>query len=160
MKSAAKVRVGALERMLGGLDKLAAQRGRTAEQPAHLQTGIEGEEAAYFYLLRKGYTVVARRWSAGNLPGDVDLIAWQGPLLCFIEVKTRTAHDLTPAETAVDAHKRRVLRRLARSYVRQMPGEEAPQTRFDVISVYVVPGEPNEVTHFENSFGWDERRRP
>ena len=50
--------------------------------------------------------MVARRWSSGDVPGDVDLIAWQGPMLCFIEVKTRTAHDMTPAETAVDAHKR------------------------------------------------------
>lgn len=148
-----------LERVLDGLDGLAARRGRAPVQPAHLKTGIEGEEAAFFYLLRKGYTVVARRWSAGNLPGDLDLIAWQGPLLCFIEVKTRTAHDLTPAEVAVDAHKRQVLRRLARNYVRQLPGEAAPPMRFDVVSVYLVPGQPSEFTHFENAFGWDERRR-
>ena len=158
VKSATKMRVGVLERVLGGLDGVAARRGRTPDQPDHLKAGIEGEEAAYFYLLRKGYTVVARRWSAGNVPGDLDLIAWQGSLLCFIEVKTRTAHDLTPAEAAVDAHKRNVLRRLARNYVRQLPGESAPQTRFDVISVYLVAGEPHEFTHFENAFGWDERR--
>lgn len=148
-----------LERVLGGLDKVAAWRGRKPVQPDHLRAGIEGEEAAYFYLLRKGYTVVARRWSAGNVPGDLDLITWQGTLLCFIEVKTRTAHDLTPAEAAVDAHKRSVLRRLARTYVRQLPGETVPQARFDVVSVYLVAGEPHEITHFENAFGWDERRR-
>jgi putative endonuclease len=99
------------------------------------------------------------RLPAGNLPGDLDLIAWQGQLLCFIEVKARTARDLTPAETAVDGHKRRVLRRLAHRYVRQLPGQRAPQTRFDVISTYLIPGHPDEFTHFENAFGWDERRR-
>ena len=57
---------------------LAARRGRAAACPAHLVTGIEGENAAFFYLRRKGYMVVARRWSAGNVPGDLDLIAWQG----------------------------------------------------------------------------------
>ena len=63
---------------LAGLDWVAAQRSGAAALPAHLPTGIEGEDAAFFYLRRKGYVVVARRWSSGDLPGDVDLIAWQG----------------------------------------------------------------------------------
>jgi len=148
-----------VERALAGLDKLAARRGRDSGQPAHLATGIEGEEAAFFYLLRKGYIVVARRWSAGNVPGDVDLIAWQGPMLCFIEVKTRTVRDMSPAEAAVDAHKQSNLRRLARNYLRQLPGESFPPSRFDVISVYLVPGQPKEFEHFENAFPWDTRRQ-
>ena len=159
MEWAAPIRVGCLERTLAGLDWLARRRGRAAALPGHLLTGIEGEEAAYFFLRRKGYTVVARRWSAGNLPGDLDLIAWQGPMLCFFEVKTRTARDTTPAENAVDVHKRNILRRLARQYVRQLPHETVLQARFDVISVYLVPGQKHEFTHFENAFGWNERRR-
>jgi putative endonuclease len=144
---------------LKGLDWLAARRGRTPELPAHLETGLEGEEAACLYLLRKRYTVVARRWTAGSTPGDLDLIAWRGPLLCFFEVKTRTARDMTPAEAAVDWHKRRVLRRLARQYIRQLPGERDPQARFDVVSVYFVADREPEFQHFENAFGWNERRR-
>src|SRR5580658_9103424 len=112
-----QTRVGILERTLAGLDRIAARRGRTAATAAHLLVGEDGEDAAHFYLRRKGYTVVARRWSAGNVPGDIDLIAWQGPMLCFVEVKTRSAHDITPAEVAVDMHKRNILRRLARAYV-------------------------------------------
>jgi putative endonuclease len=158
MESITQLRIKCMERALTGLDRLAARRGRKPALPAHLLAGLEGEEAAYYFLRRKGYTVVARRWSAGNLPGDLDLIAWQGPLLCFFEVKTRTAHDLTPAETAVDSHKRYVLRRLARQYLRQLPSEQAPQARFDVISVYLVPGRNPECTHFENAFGWRERK--
>ncbi len=142
-----------LERSLAGLNRLAIKRGRNA-MPAHLTVGIEGEDAALFYLQRKGYTVVARRWSSGDVPGDVDLIAWDGPMLCFIEVKTRTARDLTPAETAVDEHKRNVLRRLARRYVRQLPQQAAPPVRFDVVSVYLLPGREKEFQHFEGSFSW------
>jgi putative endonuclease len=153
-----QVRIGGLERALSGMDRVTRWRGREAALPAHLLTGLEGEDAAYFHLRRKGHVVVARRWSAGNLPGDLDLIAWQGELLCFIEVKTRTARDLNPAEIAVDSHKRAILRRLARQYVRQLPQAEAPPVRFDVVSVYLVPGEPREFLHFENSFGWNERR--
>jgi len=87
----------------------------------------------------------------------VDLIAWDGPMLCFVEVKTRTAHDATPAEVAVDSHKRNILRRLARQYVRQLPQETAPPARFDVVSVYLTPGEKREFVHFEGSFGWSEQ---
>jgi putative endonuclease len=102
------------ERGLAALSWMARRRGRTSTLPAHLVTGIAGEEAAYFYLRRKGYIVVARRWSPGHQPGDIDLIAWQGQLLCIVEVKTRTARDFAPAEIAVDDHKRTMLRRLAR----------------------------------------------
>lgn len=120
----------------------------------HLALGEAGEDAAFFELRRKGYTVVARRWRSGDVPGDLDLIAWQGPMLCFVEVKTRSARDLTPAETAVDDHKKRVLRRLARRYVRQLPLKEMPPVRFDVMSVYMEPDKAVEFEHFEATFGW------
>ena len=144
------------ERGLAVLSWMAGRRGRSTLAP-HLLTGMKGEEAAYFYLRRKGYIVVARRWSPGHQPGDIDLIAWQGPLLCIVEVKTRSAQDDTPAEVAVDDHKRKMLRRLARQYVRQLPQTTAPQVRFDVISVYLVPGQKPEFVHFEAAFGWSER---
>jgi len=152
----AQMRISCEERALAGLDWLARRRGGAPALPPHLVTGLDGEDAAYFYLRRKGYVVVARRWSSGNVPGDIDLIAWQGPLLCMVEVKARTAHDMAPAEVNVDAHKRHVLRRLARQYVRQLPQEIAPPVRFDIVSVYLVPGEKKEFVHFEGAFGWSE----
>lgn len=152
-----RIRLNWTERTLAGLNRLARRRGRT--MPAHLTVGIIGEDAVFFYLLRKGYTVVARRWSSGEVPGDVDLIAWDGPVLCFLEVKTRTARDRTPAEAAVDDHKRNVLRRLARKYARQLPQETAPPVRFDVVSVYLVSGQEPEFRHFEGAFGWNEEWR-
>ena len=146
---------GWLERVLTGLQGIARHRGR-AVVPEHLVTGMAGEDAAFFFLRRKGYIVVARRWSSGGRPGDLDLVAWHDVMLCFIEVKTRTARDLTPAETAVDRHKRQTLRRLANHYLRQLPLPKRPPARFDVISVYLVHGCPREFVHFENAFGWDE----
>lgn len=150
-----RLQLGCEERTLAALDWLVARRGRQA-LPAHLLTGWKGEDAAFFYLRRKGYTVVARRWSPGTEQGDIDLIAWKEELLCFIEVKTRTAHTMTPAEAAVDSHKRRMVRKLARQYVRHLPLEAWPATRFDVISVYLVPGEPVEFAHFEGAFASEE----
>jgi putative endonuclease len=152
-----QIRIGCEERALAGLAWVARRHSRSEALAPHLATGIDGEMAAFFHLRRKGYSVVARRWSSGDLPGDIDLIAWQGPILCFVEVKTRSARDDNPAETPVDSHKRNTLRRLARQYVRQLPLETAPPVRFDVLSVYLVPGKKNEFQHFEGAFGGSER---
>jgi putative endonuclease len=150
-------RIDLLERTLTGMNRAARRWGRPSTQPAHLTIGIEGEEAAFFHLRSKGYTVVARRWSSGYQRGDLDLIAWQGPMLCFIEVKTRTAHDLAAAEVTVDSNKRSTLRKLARAYIRQLPMKASPPARFDILSVYLIPGKEKEFVHFEAAFGWSEQ---
>jgi len=151
------LRLSAIERGLAVLDRLAERRGRYAAQPAHLKTGERGEEAAFFYLRRNGFTVVARRWNDGPLPGDLDLIAWQGEVLCFVEVKTRSSRGIATASSAVDRNKRKTLRRLASQYLRQLPDGERPQTRFDIVTVYELPGTPSEVQLIPGAFGWSER---
>jgi putative endonuclease len=115
---------------------------RYANAP-HLLTGERGELEALFFLRRQGYIVIERRWTAPDLRGDLDLIAWDGDFLCCIEVKTRTARDLTPAQAAVDDTKRRMLRALARAFRRTLPRQrDTPiPLRFDVVSVYLLPGE-------------------
>ena len=109
-------------------------------QAPHLLTGERGEFEALFYLRRLGYQVVERRWKAPDLRGDIDLIAWDGSTLVCVEVKTRTARDLTPALSAVDDVKRRTLRDLAKAYRRTIPRHTEGQTmlRFDVVSVYLL----------------------
>jgi putative endonuclease len=145
--------IGAQEWGLGRMERLAARRG-PATAP-HLAVGLRGERAALFELRRRGYVVVARRWTSAKVRGDADLIAWDGEWLCFIEVKTRTARDLTPAESAVDEDKRRMLRGLARVYLTTFPEPERRTiaVRFDVVSVY-SPGGVTEFEIFEGAFGW------
>jgi putative endonuclease len=146
----------AIERCVAGLDWLAERRGRQSALPAHLQTGERGEEAAFFFLRKHGFTVVARRWNDGPLQGDLDLIAWQRDVLCFVEVKTRTSIEVATASSAVDRNKRRTLRRLARQYLRQLPEAERPETRFDIVAVYELPGQPREIRLIPGAFGWNE----
>jgi putative endonuclease len=102
--------------------------------PEHLRTGRRGEEDAYFYLRRHGYTMVARNFRTPNRRGEIDLIGWHEDILCFVEVKTRTTHDVKPAEAAVDDDKRRELLAVAREYLRHQP--PSCQWRLEVISVY------------------------
>lgn len=111
---------------------------------ATADAGFQGELASYFYLRKLGFTVVARQWRTPQLRGEIDLIAWEGDTLCFIEVKTRSARGLVTAEAAVDEDKKRMLRRVAAAYKRQLPlhkgglklAEKAP-CRFDVVSIYL-----------------------
>jgi putative endonuclease len=138
---------------LGRMDRLASRRG-PATAP-HLMVGLRGERAALFELRRRGYVIVARRWASAKVRGDVDLIAWHGDRLCFVEVKTRTARDMTPAQTAVDDDKREMIRSLARAYVQTFPASERREipVRFDVVSIYAL-GSANEFEVFEGAFGW------
>jgi putative endonuclease len=137
------------------LDRLGARTRRTPAIAPHLATGLQGERAALFELRRRGVTVVARRWTNAKMRGDVDLIGWDGERLCFIEVKTRTARDLRPAESAVDEDKRDMVRGLAKAYLRTFPERERGTipVRFDVVSVYAIDG-AKEFEFFEGAFGW------
>jgi len=147
--------IDAQEWALGRMNGLWARMGRGAATAPHLATGVEGERAAYFELKRRGLRVVARRWTSERVNGDVDLIGWDGDLLCFVEVKTRTERDSTPAESAVDEEKRAMVRNLARAYLRSLHESErvTARVRFDVVSVYSMGG-ASEVEVFQNAFGW------
>lgn len=145
------------QRILRGMDSLSASIGRTSKAPPHLLTGLRGEEAALFDLKSRGYVIVGRRWSTPKFPGDVDLIAWHGETLCFIEVKTRTGRSLVPAEFSVDQHKQKMLRTLAAIYRKRFPEAVRRQTpiRFDVVSVYLpAPGTDHrmEIELFQAAF--------
>jgi putative endonuclease len=85
--------------------------------------------------------------------GDLDLVAWEGDTICFVEVKTRTTRAVATAEASVDEQKRRTLRRLARHYLRQLPGQEVP-VRFDILSIYFEEGKPADFNLFRGAFGW------
>jgi putative endonuclease len=78
--------------------------------------------------------MVARNFRSPLRRGEIDLIGWDGDVLCFIEVKTRTSHDVKPAEAAVDRAKRHDLSMVAREYLRHVSA--SCQWRFDVVSVY------------------------
>ncbi len=148
--------------VLGRVEALAGRRASRRQRPEHLRVGECGEREAMWFLRERGYTVVARRWTTGRLRGDLDLIAWEGDALCFVEVKTRSEwNPLEPAEAAIDTEKRRMLRRMGRAYLRGFPVEprRAIVTRFDVVSVYQAGAAGEGVPLCElvrNAFPWRE----
>jgi putative endonuclease len=145
-----------IETFVHASDSLAVRLKRRSTSPAHLELGRRGEEAAFFYLRRHGYTVVARDWRSGKARGDLDLVAWENNTLCFIEVKTRSSRNVATAESAIDEDKVRLLRRLARQYLLALP-VEPDHVRFDVVSIYYGAEEKAEMELFRDAFGWSQR---
>lgn len=133
------------------MDRLARLLLHPPAVPPHQKVGTQGEEEAYFYLRRLGYVMVARNWRSPRRRGEIDLVGWDGDVLCFVEVKSRTTRDVKPAEAAVDAEKQQELGAMAREYLRHVAG--SPPFRFDVLSIYYdQPGAPPQITLFKNAF--------
>ena len=140
-----------------GLQRL--QQHIHTREPEHLLTGKAGEAEAYLHLRGLGYKIVATNLRLAYNRGEIDLVAWDGGVLCFVEVKTRTSADFAPPSTAVDLEKKRHILAVARRYVRRLPGDRPPPCRFDIVSVLIPPdaGKP-EVTLNKGAFSWDAGR--
>jgi putative endonuclease len=115
--------------------------------PEHLRTGDSGEETAYFHLRKLGFVIVSRKFRSARTRGDIDLIAWEDDVLCFIEVKTRTTRDVKPPEAAVDQEKREQLGRVAREYLRNFT--EIPKFRFDLLTIQLENRKAPEINLFK-----------
>jgi putative endonuclease len=80
--------------------------------------------------------MICRNFRAPGLKGEIDLVGFDGSILAFIEVKTRTSKP-SPAglpEDAITADKRRFLSRMARQFLvdRRLDGVA---WRYDVLAI-------------------------
>ena len=132
--------------------RLGARRTTETTLAPHLALGQRGERLAAAYLEQQGYHLVARNFvlpvgrnQRGSLVhAELDLVAYDGPTLCFIEVKTRSADWFAAPEASVDRRKQRQISRAARVY-RQMFGLTAAPHRYDVVSL-VLPASNDKST--------------
>lgn len=118
----------------------------SAEVAPHLLLGRRGERLAAEHLESKGYALVASNFTlpvGRSLRGalvhaEIDLIAYEGMTLCFVEVKTRSSDWFAAPEANVDLRKQRQISRAARAY-RRMFGLTGASYRYDVVSVVLPP---------------------
>ncbi len=113
--------------------------------------GVRGETLAYWYLRQAGYTVVARNWRAGSGAGELDVVGWDGPILAFVEVKTRTSEAAGPPEAAVSRNKQKRVIKAAREYLWRLKGKPISH-RFDVVSVSLNPEDGLQVRLIKDAF--------
>ena len=107
--------------------------GQAGERPA-AYLGRQGERLAARFLRRQGYRILQRNFRSKY--GEVDVIALEGAVLCFVEVRTRTGRPYAPIEETVTARKQRRVRRAAAEFMHRNSWIDI-DLRCDVVCVEV-----------------------
>ncbi len=122
--------------------------------------GERGERFALEFLKRReGYRIVAthvripigRNLRGALVLGELDIVAYDGDVLAFVEVKTRTSQDIARAEASVDRRKQRALSRAARAYRHWLRLDSVPY-RFDLVTVVFGDRAEPEITLMRGFF--------
>lgn len=114
----------------------------------HNDFGRWGEEKAADYLAARGYRILERNWRAPN-KSELDIIALDGDVLVFVEVKTRKRNCLVSPEMAVDRKKMLSICSAANAYIRY--NQLDVRIRFDIVTVVGSEG-GFDVNHIRDAF--------
>lgn len=109
-------------------------------------TGNKGEEMAAKYLENKGYSVIERNFRTRF--GEIDIVCWDGPILVFVEVKTKIGHDFGEPEDMVGKSKIGQVKRMGEIYV--LDKNFTGQCRVDVVAIVLLPdGKIEKLEHYQ-----------
>ncbi|MFY9269988.1 MAG: YraN family protein [Candidatus Manganitrophaceae bacterium] len=111
--------------------------------------GKEGEDIAARFLTSRGYRIVERNYRTPL--GEIDLIAHDGDVLVFVEVKSRSDSRFGSPQSAVDLRKQSKLTRVALTYLSRMK-RDPKACRFDVVSIVGGSVGAFTIEHFTNAF--------
>ncbi len=118
--------------------------------------GRAGEQNAVDFLRSQGYRIVGTniRPMPGLARGELDIVAYDGEVLCFIEVKARRTQWLPP-DLGITLTKRNQIIKVADAYL-SVNNLDPEQCRFDVVSVWSDPSLPAPMaTLHKDAFGLD-----
>ena len=119
----------------------------------HNDLGKWGEQYVEAFLRRKGYIILERDWRHGSSLCDIDLICKTADqtTIVFVEVKTRSADDITLPEDAVTLNKMRRLGHSADNYVKMNNITE--DLRFDIVALVGNSNDDEpQINHIEDAF--------
>ncbi|HEX7187770.1 MAG TPA: YraN family protein [Actinomycetes bacterium] len=106
--------------------------------------GAYGERIAAAHLESVGMVILDRNWRCPA--GELDIVARDGDVLVFCEVKTRTSTGFGSPLEAVTARKAARLRRLAAAWTHER-GLHLPDIRIDLVGVLRPRRGPAQVEH-------------
>jgi putative endonuclease len=115
-----------------------------------VELGRLGEEVAVQYLKARGWSILGRNIRQGRR--EVDVIAFRGHVLAFVEVKCRRSRRYGHPLEAITRAKRQEIARVARSWLQRRPLPPGTLVRFDAISVLWSEGAPTEVLHLPDAW--------
>ena len=125
--------------------------------PETRRVGELGEKLAAQFLVKNGYRLVmanfkvpvGRNSRGASVTGEIDLIALEDDVLCFVEVKTRSSDEFAAPVAAVDLRKQRQITRTARVY-RKTYQLEKIKFRYDVVSIILKTDAKPQIVIFKN----------
>lgn len=128
--------------------------------------GKTGEDLAADFLVRNGWLLVmsnfkvpiGRNNAGAQVSGEIDIIARDGNILCFVEVKTRSSDDFASPLAAVDLRKQRQIIRAARVY-RKIFNLENVRFRYDAVSIVLNGKKAPKIEIFKNFWTEDKFRK-
>lgn len=130
------------------LSFLVPKKGNNVRRSNHLLKGKQGENIAANYLKKKGYKIVERNYHCKF--GEIDIIALDGEILTFIEIKTRNSREHIPPEFTVTKHKQSKIKRTATHYLGKH-GIENRDCRFDIVAITMEKGK-KDIVLYKNAF--------
>ena len=110
--------------------------------------GMAGEQAAAGFLETRGYTILSRNYRARAF--EIDIIARDGDVLCFVEVKTRSSTRRGLPREAVNLAKQQKITMGAAFYLKEH-GLFNQRVRFDVVEI-ITQGPLPEFNLIQNAF--------
>ncbi len=119
-------------------------------------TGAEGEKIAAEFLRKMGYRILERNFR--NVLGEIDIIALDGKILVFVEVKARSGDRFGAPQFAVDARKQAKMSRVALAYLSRKQ-IASPECRFDVVGIIRNPNGATSIEHLKDAFEGQETGR-
>jgi putative endonuclease len=111
--------------------------------------GNEGENLAVNMLTDLNYEIIDRNYRYGK--GEIDIIAKDGDVLVFIEVKTRKNLEFGPPELAITKNKQIQIKKIAQAYLYSNNIFDV-DCRIDVIAIFLDRNLPPKINHIKNAF--------
>ena len=105
----------------------------------NLEFGKTAENTAAKFLKAKGYKILERNYKSKF--GEIDIIAQQKGVICFLEVKARHSLKQGFPQEAVSFSKQRQISRVAVNYLKTYNLLDRP-ARFDVVALLYVDNQP------------------
>lgn len=97
-----------------------------------IEVGATGEDRAIDHLVREGMRIVERNYRCKV--GELDVVARDGDVLVFVEVRSRRSAEFGNALDAVSWAKRRKVTRVAQAYL-AWRRPRFSRARFDVVAI-------------------------
>lgn len=97
------------------------------------EIGRRGEDAAARFLENGGYRIIVRNWRCPK--GEIDIVAKEGDIYVFAEVKTASAASLTDPRNYITRTKTEKLAAAAQWYLAENLPDEDPYYRIDFLAV-------------------------